>query len=138
MKIARCFSNVDNVYISKLPASTITLYTMTRLKREVLEAKLQSGEFNTRTTCEQVRALLPSPRPKKQSSPVNQLRRFYKGKHREAMMEELVNNPVLCETVPEEIEELMKEVRERRRQGNGQDDSATQPQQQPTTPSRWS
>ena len=50
MKIARCFSNVDNVYISKLPASTITLYTMTRLKREVLEAKLQSGEFNTRTT----------------------------------------------------------------------------------------
>src|SRR5713101_3364264 len=115
MKIARCFSNVDNVYISKLPASTITLYTMTKLKPEVLEAKLKSGEFNTRTRCEQVRALRPLPKPEKPPSRLNQLRRFM-SKHREAMIDELVNNPVLCETVPEEIEEMMKEVRERRAQ----------------------
>ncbi len=41
------------------------------------------------------------------------------GEHREAIIDELVNNPVLCETVPREIEELMKEVRERRRRTNG-------------------
>jgi len=66
------------------------------------------------------------------------------GEHREAIIDELVNNPVLCETVPKEIEELMEAARERRRKGNGQYDSATQPPQQPTTtptrplPSRWS
>ena len=72
------------------------------------------------------------------------MRRFYKGGHRDEIIDELVNNPVLCETVPKEIEEMMEAVRERRRKGNGQYDSATQPQQQPTTtptrplPSRWS
>jgi hypothetical protein len=49
---------------SQLPASTITLYTMTRLKRDVLEAELKSGGFNPKTTCEQVRALLPPTKPK--------------------------------------------------------------------------
>jgi hypothetical protein len=89
-------------------------------------------------------AMLPKPKPKKPPSPVNQMRQFYKGEHREKIIEELVNNPVLCETVPEEIEELMKAVKQRRRV-NGQDE-IEQPRQ-PTTstlgsprplPSRWS
>src|SRR6266568_8096247 len=85
-------------------------------------------EWSTTTT----RADIRPPKPSKEPSRFNQMRRFYKGKYRQAMIGELVNNPVLCETVPREIEELMEAARERRRKGNGQDDSATQPQQQPT------
>ncbi len=113
---------------------------MSKVGPELLEAKLRRGEWSTTTT----RADIVPPKPSKESSRVNQFRRFYQGKHREAMIDELVNNPVLCETVPKEIEEMMEAVRERRRKGNGQYDSATQPQQQPTTtptrplPSRWS
>src|SRR5713101_8214797 len=107
---------------------------MSKVGPELLEAKLRKGEWTTATTRADI---IPPRQPKKPPPRLNQLRKFM-GEHREAIIDELVHNPVLCETVPEEIEEMMKEVRERRRQGNGQDDSATQPQQQPTTPSRWS
>jgi hypothetical protein len=137
--IYHCLTNVDNYLQKRLPASVSTIYEMSKVGPELLEAKLKRGEWSTTTTRADIAPRKPK-EPKQEPSPVNQMRRFYKGKHREAMIEELVNNPVLCETVPEEIEELMREVRERRAQGNGQDE---QPQQQPTTPtrplpSRWS
>ncbi len=111
---------------------------MSKVGPELLEAKLRRGEWSTTTT----RADIRPPKSSKEPSRVNQMRRFYKGKHREAMIDELVNNPVLCETVPEEIAELMEAAKQRRRQGNGQDDDAIS-QQQPTPPprplpSRWS
>jgi hypothetical protein len=113
MAIAKCFSNVDNIYIGQLPASTITLYTMTRLKWEVLEGKLKSGEFNTRTTAKQVQALLPPPKPKKPPSRLNQLRRFV-SKHREAIELKFADNPVLERTIPREILEIIEAAKQRR------------------------
>jgi len=119
MAIAKYFSNVDNIYIGQLPASTITLYTMTRLKPEMVKAKLRSGEFSTRTTVKQVQALLPPPKPKKPTSRLNQIRKFMR-KYREAMEIEFADNPVLERTIPREMLEIIEGAKERRRQGNGQ------------------
>jgi hypothetical protein len=121
-----CLRNVANSQHLKLPASVSTLLEMTKKGPELLEAKLRRGEWSTTTT----RADMGPPKPSKEPSHVNQMRRLYQGKYRQAMIDELVNNPVLCETVPEEIEELMKAVRERRARGNDQDQ-----QQAPATPS---
>jgi len=124
----------------QLPPSLSALYHLTRLKPEKLMAGIADGTISKKTTLAEVMAMLPKSKSRKEPSRVNQMRRFYKGEHREAIINEFVNNPVLCETIPEEIEEMMKEVRDRRRRGNGRDE---QPPQQPTTPlrplpSRWS
>jgi hypothetical protein len=63
-------------------------------------------------------------------------------KHLEAMEIEFADNPVLERTIPREMLEIVEAAKERRRQGNGQDDNAIS-QQQPTPPprplpSRWS
>jgi len=88
--IYHCLENVDNYLQKQLPASVSTIYEMSKVGPELLEAKLRKGEWTTSTT----RADIRPPKPKKAPSPVNQMRRFYKGKHREAMIDELVNNPV--------------------------------------------
>ncbi len=135
--IYQCLTNVDNYLQKQLPASVSTIYEMSKVGPELLEAKLRRGEWTTATTRADI---IPPRQPKKPPSRLNQLRKFM-GEHREAIINELVNNPVLCETVPEEIEEMMKEVRERRLRNNGQDEQP--PQQQPPVPpsplpSRWS
>jgi hypothetical protein len=114
--IYACLKNVANSQHLKLPASVSTLLEMTKVGPELLETKLTRGVWSTTTTRADIVPRKPK-EPKQEPSPVNQMRRFYKGKYREAMIDELVNNPVLCETVPKEIEELMEAVRERRRQG---------------------
>jgi hypothetical protein len=62
-------------------------------------------------------------------------------KHLEAMEIEFADNPVLERTIPREMLEIIEAAKERRRQGNGQDNAISQ--QQPTPPprplpSRWS
>jgi hypothetical protein len=108
--IYHCLLGVDNYLQNRLPASVSTIYEMSKVGPELSEAKLRRGEWSTTTT----RADIRPPKSSKEPSRVKQMRRFYQGKYRQAMIDELVNKPVLCETVPEEIEELMKEVRERR------------------------
>ena len=114
--IYQCLTNVDNYLQKRLPASVSTIYEMSKVGPELLAAKLRREEWSTTTT----RADIRPPKPRKEPSRVNQMRRFYKGGHRDEIIDELVNNPVLCETVPREIEELMEAVRERRAKGNGQ------------------
>jgi len=134
MAIYHCLMNVDNYLQKRLPASVSTIYEMSKVGPELLEAKLRRGEWTTSTT----RADIRPPKPSKEPSRVNQMRRFYQGKYREAMIDELVNNPVLCETVPREIEELMEAVRERQAKRNGQDDSGKQQPQPPLLYARYS
>jgi hypothetical protein len=121
--IYACLKDVANSQHLKLPASVSTLLEMIKKGPELLEAKLRRGEWSTTTTRADIVPRKPK-EPKQEPSPVNHFRQFYQGKHRKAMIDELVNNPVLCETVSREIEELMEAVRERRRQGNGQDEAA--------------
>ena len=132
--IYHCLMNVDNYLQKRLPASVSTIYEMSKVGPELLEAKLRRGEWTTSTT----RADIRPPKPSNEPSRVNQMRRFYQGKYREAMIDELVNNPVLCETVPREIEELMEAVRERQAKRNGQDDSGKQQPQPPLLYARYS
>jgi len=127
--IYQCFSVVANSQLSKLPASVSTLYHMSRLEHQVLEAGLRDATFTTETTAKQVQALLPPTEPKKPPSRLNQMRKFMR-KYREEMEIEFADNPVLERTIPREILEIIEAAKERRQQGNGhaQDDNATQPQ----------
>jgi hypothetical protein len=63
-------------------------------------------------------------------------------KHLEAMEIEFADNPVLERTIPREMLEIVEAAKERRRQGNGQDDNAISQQQSipppRPLPSRWS
>ena len=117
--IYQCFSVVANSQLSKLPASVSTLYHMSRLEHQILEAGLRDGTFTTETTAKQVQALLPPPKPKKPPSRLNQMRKFMR-KYREAIELEFADNPVLERTIPREMLEIIEAGKERRRQRNGQ------------------
>jgi hypothetical protein len=126
-----------SAHAHKLPPSWYTLYLLTRLKPEKLQAGIETGKVNKAITRADVMKMLPPPKPKKPPSRLNQLRKFM-SRHREAMELEFSDNPVLERTIPREMLEIIEAAKQRRR-GDGRDDCATQPHPpaSPLSP-RWS